>query len=148
MGTVPWFRCERKNIYIYIYHSLEVLKSIAKKFSLFNGLTFSKILCNLHEQLSSGLWQYNAKLILYKLALFSYDGDSLTSYGSVALMGHICFSQYIILLSLSINFIYNQQGIALRRRRNTESNCKILKPKSYTLISTKDRKMQSKTIKE
>ncbi len=57
-------------------HSLEVLKSIAKKTSLFNGLIFSKTLCNLHEQLSCKLWQYNAKLIVDKLALFSYDMDS------------------------------------------------------------------------
>ena len=57
-------------------HSLEVLKSITKKSSLFNGLTFSKTLCNLHEQLSCRLWQYNAKLILDKLALLSYEGDS------------------------------------------------------------------------
>ncbi len=57
-------------------HSLEVLKSIAKKTSLFNGLTLSRALCNLHEQLSCKLWQYNAKLIVDKLALFSYDMDS------------------------------------------------------------------------
>ena len=57
-------------------HSLEVLKSTAKKTSLFNGLTFSKTLCNSHEQLSCQLWQYNAKLIVDKLALFSYDMDS------------------------------------------------------------------------
>ena len=36
-------------------HSLEVLKSIAKKTSLFNGLTISRTLCNLHEQLSCKL---------------------------------------------------------------------------------------------
>ena len=61
---------------VWSMHSLEVLKSIAKKTSLFNELTFSRTLCNLHKQLSCKLWQYNAKLIVDKLALFSYDTDS------------------------------------------------------------------------
>ena len=61
---------------VWSMHSLEVLKSIAKKTSLFNGWTFSRTLCDLHEQLSCKLWQYNAKLIVDKLALFSYDMDS------------------------------------------------------------------------
>ena len=45
-------------------HSLDVIKFIAKRSSLLNGQTLSKTLCNVHEQLSCRLWQYNAKLIL------------------------------------------------------------------------------------
>ena len=62
-------------------HSLEVIKLIAKRSSLLNGQTLSKPFCNLHEQLSCRLWQYNAKLILEKLALVAFDVDSSFNYG-------------------------------------------------------------------
>ena len=62
-------------------------------------------------------------------------------------MKNLIYIYIYILKYIYIYIFYNQQGIALRRRK-TQSNRKILKPKSYTLLSTKDRKMQSKTIKE
>ena len=62
-------------------HSLEVIKFIAKRSSLLSGQTFSKTLCNLHEQLSCRLCQHNAKLLLEKLALVAFDVDSSFNYG-------------------------------------------------------------------
>ena len=80
-----------------------------------------------------------------KLVIVTANGlpvpDNSATTGSLYMLFNIYIFSYFILF-------YNQQGIALRRRKNTESNRKILKPKSYTLLSTKDRKMQSKTIKE
>ena len=48
-------------------HSLEVLKTIARKTSLSQTLTISRAVCNLHELLSIRLWQYNARMILDRL---------------------------------------------------------------------------------
>ena len=54
-------------------HSLEVLKTIARKTSLSQTLTISRAVCNLHELLSIRLWQYNARMILDRLHLVSKD---------------------------------------------------------------------------
>ena len=74
---------------VWSMHILKVLKSFAKKTSLFNGLTFSRTLCNLHEQLLCKLWQYNAKLIVNKLALFSYDMDSFNIVSKILIYIYI-----------------------------------------------------------
>ena len=56
-------------------YSLEVIKTIARKMSLVSSLSISKIVCNIHEQLSVRLWQYNAKMVLDKLHLAYSDMD-------------------------------------------------------------------------
>ena len=56
-------------------YSLEVIKTIARKMSLVSSLLISKIVCNIHEQLSVRLWQYNAKMVLDKLHLAYSDMD-------------------------------------------------------------------------
>ena len=50
-------------------YSVEVIKTIARKMSLVSSLSISKIVCNIHEQLSVRLWQYNDKMVLDKLHL-------------------------------------------------------------------------------
>ena len=91
---------------VWSMHSLEVLKSIAKKTSLFNELTFSRTLSNLHEQLSCKLWQYNGKLIVDKLALFSYDIDSFNIVFKNLKYIHISISIYIEIHTYIHTYIY------------------------------------------
>ena len=52
-------------------HSLELLKSIAKKSTLSTGHSFSRAITNLHEQLSVKLWQYNSRMITEHLDVLS-----------------------------------------------------------------------------
>ena len=54
-------------------YSLEIIKIIARKTSLLNKLTVSKAVCNIHEQFSVCLWQYNARMILDRLHLVCPD---------------------------------------------------------------------------
>ena len=54
-------------------HSLEVLKTIARRLSFKRNLTVSLAVSNIHEQLSLKLWLYNVKMILHRLALDCAD---------------------------------------------------------------------------
>ena len=54
-------------------HSLEVLKTIARRLSFKRNLTVSQAVGNIHEQLSVKLWLHNAKMILHRLALDCTD---------------------------------------------------------------------------
>ena len=71
-------------------HSLEVLKTIARKTSLSQTLTISRAVCNLHELLSIRLWQYNARMILDRL--------------------HLSFKGLLFRLEIPI-YIYKQRGL-------------------------------------
>ena len=48
-------------------HSLKVLKAIARSLSFSNN-TFRQFVNYLHQQLSFKLWQYNAKMIPFRLS--------------------------------------------------------------------------------
>ena len=50
-------------------NSLPVLKIIARRASCLNNAGISRSICNLHQQLSVKLWLYNAKMVLYRVAL-------------------------------------------------------------------------------
>ena len=55
--------------------SLELLKSIARKTTLHTGTRFNQAINRLHEQLSTCLWRYNAKLALDRLVVCLADSD-------------------------------------------------------------------------
>ena len=55
--------------------SLELLKSIARKTTLHTGTRFNQAINRLHEQLSTRLWRYNAKLALDRLVVCLADSD-------------------------------------------------------------------------
>ena len=50
-------------------HSLEVVKTIARRLSFKRNLTVSQAVRDIDEQLSVKLWLYNAKMIWHRLAL-------------------------------------------------------------------------------
>ncbi len=54
-------------------HSLEVLKTIARRLSFKRNLTVSQAVRDIHEQLSMKLWLYNAQMIWHRLALDCTD---------------------------------------------------------------------------
>ena len=71
--------------------SLKTLKTIALKTTTFFGTTLNQALRNLSEQLSVKLWEYNAKLILRRIAL-EHDlafGDVFSSLDDT-MMYYIC----------------------------------------------------------
>ena len=59
-------------------HSLSVIKTIARRLAFHGNLSVSKATTNLHEQLSTKLWLYNAKMILYRLSLDCSDSAVLS----------------------------------------------------------------------
>ena len=54
---------------LWLPHSLEVLKTIARRLSFTRNLAVSQVVSSIHEQLSVKLWLYNAKMIWHRLAL-------------------------------------------------------------------------------
>ena len=58
---------------IWLSHSLDVLKSIARRLELHNHLTVSQATSHLHQQLSIKLWVYNCKIVLERLAFESRE---------------------------------------------------------------------------
>ena len=59
-------------------HSLKTLKVIAKRAAIYNNITSSQAVCNLHEQLSVTLWKFNARMLLDRLIL---EGNTVASFG-------------------------------------------------------------------
>ena len=59
-------------------HSLKTLKIIAKRAAIYNSITSSQAVCNLHEQLSVTLWKFNARMLLDRLIL---EGNTVASFG-------------------------------------------------------------------
>ena len=62
-----------KSLGMWSPHSLEVLKTIARRLSFKRNLTVSQAVSNIQEQLSVKLWLHNAKTILHRLALDCTD---------------------------------------------------------------------------
>ena len=50
----------------------EIIKIIARTTSLLNKLTGSKAVCNIHEQFSVCLWQYNADDCYIYIQIFAH----------------------------------------------------------------------------
>ena len=53
---------------LWLSHSLDVSKSIARRSALHNHLTVSQATSHFHQQLSTKLWLYNFKMVLERLA--------------------------------------------------------------------------------
>ena len=66
---------ETLGVTVWSPNSLETLKIIARRTILSTGKTVSKAISNLHQQLSVRLWQYNARMILERLAICNVDSD-------------------------------------------------------------------------
>ena len=58
-----------ESLRLWIPHSLQVLKIIARRASFLNIAGISRSVSNLHQQLSVKLWLYNAKMVLCRIAL-------------------------------------------------------------------------------
>ena len=61
-------------------NSVRVLKVIARRASFQNHVTILVSLCNLHQQLSTKLWLYNARMVLARIALDSRVGPCWDLY--------------------------------------------------------------------
>ena len=58
---------------LWLSHSVDVSKSIARRSALHNHLTVSQATSHLHQQLSIKLWLYNSKVVLERLAYKSRE---------------------------------------------------------------------------